>query len=84
MVAGSAFKFGSPPFSNLTCHVNSSVLSLSLEQEAKASETGPADRWYKTEYELFNYFTEISFYLENAILLQMIQIIHMTDIQFDR
>ena len=28
MAAGSAFKFGSPPFLNLTCRVTSSVLSL--------------------------------------------------------
>ena len=30
------------------------------------------------EYELFNYFTEISFSPETSILLQIIQIIHMT------
>ena len=44
------------PVPDMTCHVTSSALSLVTEQEASASEIVRADRWYRAEYELFNYF----------------------------
>ena len=70
-----------PPFqTEATCHVTPSTHSLFHKQkETNASETGQAVRQYRAVY--MNYsiiFTEICFYPETSILLQIIRIIHMT------
>ena len=67
---------GSPPNSNLTCHVTSTthplihqVRGLSLIQDGLTGGTG-----LNMNYSII--FTEISFYPETSIMLQKIQIIH--------
>ena len=54
---------------------------FSSSRKAYASETGQADRLAGGTGLYMNYsiiFTEITFYPETSILLQIIQIIHMT------
>ena len=69
-----------PPFqTEATCHVTPSAHSLFLEQKGtNASETGQADRRYRLYMNYSIIFTEICFYPEISILLQIIRIIHMT------
>ena len=74
---------------HLTCHMAMHALPAFFEERA-TSETGLAERLKGVVGLNMNYsiiFTEISFYPETSILLQIIQIIHMTIWimpQFDR
>ena len=69
-----------PPFqTEVTCHVTPSTHSLFHEQKGtNTSETGQAEGGTGLYINYSIIFTEISFYPETSILLQIIRIIHIT------
>ena len=66
-----------PPPGEATCHVTVQCLSYFFEGK-DTSEAGLTDRRIGLYMNYSVIFTEISFYPETSILLQIIQIIHMT------